>query len=47
MIPLCRHHHRLKTHHRWQVTLNADSSVDWRSPAGRDYQLKPRSQLDD
>jgi hypothetical protein len=47
MIPLCRHHHRLKTHHHWQVTLNPDSSVVWRSPAGREYHLKPRSQLDD
>jgi hypothetical protein len=47
MIPLCRHHHRLKTHHRWRVRLNPDSSVDWRSPSGREYHLKPRSQLDD
>ena len=46
IIPLCRHHHRLKTHHRWQVTLNEDSSVDWQSPAGREYHLKPRNQLD-
>jgi hypothetical protein len=47
MIPLCRHHHRLKTHHRWRVRLNADSSVVWHSPAGREYHLKPRSQLDE
>ncbi len=47
LIPLCRHHHRLKTHHGWSVRLNPDSSVVWRSPAGREYHLKPRSQLDD
>ena len=31
---LCRHHHRIKTHTRWQVSRGEDGSVQWTSPTG-------------
>ncbi len=33
---LCRRHHRLKTHGKWQITeSHADGTCVWRSPTGR------------
>jgi hypothetical protein len=43
---LCRRHHRLKTRGRWKLELRPDGSVSWQSAAGFEYQLRPRSQLD-
>jgi hypothetical protein len=34
---LCRRHHKLKTHHGWQVESYADGSCKWRSPAGKEF----------
>lgn len=35
--PLCRRHHRLKTHTGWALRRNADGGVTWTSPAGGIY----------
>jgi hypothetical protein len=35
--PLCRFHHRLKTHGRWLVTRIDDTSFLWRSPNGLSF----------
>lgn len=34
---LCRRHHKLKTHHGWQVESFADGSCMWRSPFGKEF----------
>jgi hypothetical protein len=34
LTPLCRHHHRLKTHGGWVYTRLDDTSMLWRSPHG-------------
>jgi len=41
MGPLCRRHHRLKTHTGWQLKRNPDASVTWTSPAGLTYRVPP------
>lgn len=43
---LCRRHHRLKTRGRWTIRLRPDGSLTWRSAAGLEYHLRPRSQLE-
>ena len=36
--PLCRTHHRLKTHHGWTITRSTTTGEDtWTSPLGRTY----------
>ena len=40
LIPLCRYHHRLKTHTRWRVTLHRNRRVEWISPTGRRYLVR-------
>lgn len=35
--PLCRTHHRLKTHGGWRVTLDSDGWHRWTSPLGSQY----------
>jgi hypothetical protein len=34
LAPLCRHHHRLKTHGGWAYTQVDDTTVLWQSPHG-------------
>lgn len=34
---LCRRHHKLKTHHGWQVESFSDGSCMWRSPFGKEF----------
>lgn len=41
LVPLCRYHHRLKTHTRWRLTLHPDRRVTWTSPTGRSYVVHP------
>ena len=44
---LCRRHHRLKTHHGWQLRAHPDGSCDWTSPTGARYHpLSPARILD-
>lgn len=40
---LCRRHHKLKTHHGWQLESFADGSCTWRSPAGKEFFTPARS----
>jgi hypothetical protein len=37
LAPLCRYHHRLKTHADWQVRLLPGGDLRWTSPRGRTY----------
>lgn len=37
LAPLCRRHHRCKTHGRWRYRRNHDGSYSWRSPQGATY----------
>ena len=37
LAPLCRRHHRLKTHGRWRYTMTAPGRFLWHSPQGRRY----------
>lgn len=39
--PLCRRHHRLKTHGGWQVTQPASGIFEWTSPHGHTYRRDP------
>ncbi len=39
--PLCRRHHRLKTHTGWQLKRSPDGSVTWISPHGWRYVVPP------
>lgn len=41
LVPLCRYHHRLKTHTNWRLTLHPDRRVTWTSPTGRRYVVHP------
>ncbi len=41
LIPLCRYHHRLKTHTRWRAVLHPDRHITWTSPTGRHYTIHP------
>ena len=34
---LCRRHHKLKTHHGWQIESFSDGSCMWRSPFGKEF----------
>jgi len=37
LAPLCRHHHRLKTHGRWVYTRLDEATFLWRSPHGLSF----------
>ncbi|CAB4855992.1 MAG: DUF222 domain-containing protein [Actinobacteria bacterium] len=39
---LCRRHHRLKTHGRWDLVSNIDGSCEWTSPVGKKYFVPAR-----
>ena len=39
---LCRRHHRLKTHGRWDLVSNVDGSCEWTSPVGKKYFVPAR-----
>lgn len=41
LIPLCRLHHRLKTHTAWQLRLHPCRVVEWTSPTGRTKRVYP------
>jgi hypothetical protein len=38
LIPLCRRHHRLKTHTAWRVQMPTPGTVTWTSPHGHQFQ---------
>ena len=39
LAPLCRRHHRAKTHYGWTYQRNADGSYTWTDPFGRTYDV--------
>lgn len=39
--PLCRRHHRLKTHTDWQLRAHDDGGLTWTGPTGARYHLPP------
>ncbi len=42
LAPLCRTHHRVKTHTAWDYTrLDDGGSYAWTSPTGHQYETKP------
>jgi hypothetical protein len=41
LAPLCRHHHRMKTHGGWRYRRHRDGSYHWTSPTGRTYDVLP------
>ena len=41
LAPLCRHHHRAKTHGGWRYRRRLDGSYRWTSPSGRTYDVLP------
>lgn len=41
LAPLCRRHHRAKTHGRWRYRRHPDGSHHWTSPTGRTHQVPP------
>jgi hypothetical protein len=43
---LCRRHHKLKTHHGWQIESFPDGSCMWRSPFGKEFFTPARSAND-
>ncbi len=45
LICLCTHHHRLKTHTRWQPHLHPDGTVTWTDPFKQTYQTHPANHL--
>ena len=41
LAPLCRRHHRAKTHTAWGYARLPDGSYHWTSPLGRRYTVVP------
>ncbi|MEI2785955.1 MAG: HNH endonuclease signature motif containing protein [Candidatus Nanopelagicales bacterium] len=39
--PLCRYHHRIKTHSGWRVERGPDNTTIWISPRGKRYTSCP------
>ncbi len=42
LAPLCRRHHRAKTHHGWTYQRNTDGSYTWTTPRGHRLTVDPR-----
>jgi hypothetical protein len=42
--PLCRYHHQLKQHPRWQLDQTAPGIFTWTTPTGRTYTIQPDQQ---
>lgn len=41
LAPLCTGHHTVKHHGGWTLTQLTDGTVEWRSPSGRRYLVRP------
>ncbi len=44
MRALCRRHHRLKTHHGWNIQAGPNATTIWTSPTGHVYRTQPPDQ---
>jgi hypothetical protein len=42
LAPICRRHHRAKTHFGWSYVRNQDGGYAWKSPRGRRYTVDHR-----
>ena len=47
LIPLCRHHHRAKTHGGWNWSREPDDRIVWTAPTSHQYQVPIPSTLDE
>jgi hypothetical protein len=45
LAPLCRSHHRVKTHIAWHYKRLDDGSYVWTAPTGHQYRVTPASRL--
>ena len=43
LAPLCRSHHRVKTHTAWHYKRLDDGSYEWTAPTGHQYRVTPAS----
>jgi hypothetical protein len=43
LAPLCRSHHRAKTHTAWHYKRLDDGSYEWTAPTGHQYRVTPAS----
>ena len=43
LAPLCRAHHRAKTHTAWTYRRDRDGTLTWTSPTGHTYAVNPVS----
>ncbi len=41
LAPLCRTHHRVKTHTAWDYKRTDDGTYTWTAPTGHQYQTQP------
>ncbi len=41
LAPLCRTHHRVKTHSQWTYRRNRDGTYTWTAPTGHQLQVRP------
>jgi hypothetical protein len=46
LAPLCRRHHRMKTHHGWRYHRIRVGTYRWRSPHGYEYLVSPTGTID-
>lgn len=46
LAPLCRQHHRMKTHHGWRYHRIRAGTYRWRSPHGYEYVVTPAGTID-
>ncbi|OIJ24327.1 hypothetical protein UG56_023405 [Nocardioides luteus] len=46
LTPLCRQHHRMKTHHGWRYHRLRAGIYRWRSPHGYEYLVSPIGTID-
>lgn len=46
LTPLCRQHHRMKTHHGWRYHRIRAGVYRWRSPHGYEYVVSPAGTID-
>ena len=46
LTPLCRRHHRMKTHHGWRYHRTRTGTYRWRSPHGYKYLVSPAGTID-
>jgi hypothetical protein len=45
LAPLCRTHHRIKTHSAWDYKRLDEGHYTWTSPTGHQYDVTPTPRL--